>query len=125
MKKMKCLILTICLFLSGCVFFPMGDGGFRVSGVILNKQQQLINECTVSLESEEGRVYWSPRKIESKFETSFTVSPSEETYILNITCPGYQSNRIKVFYGRSVSPSKPATLGELIMVVNNKHNNGN
>lgn len=47
--------------------------------------------------------------------TSFTLSPSRETYTLSVACAGYAPFIKQVRYGPDVGPSKPLDLGAVML----------
>jgi hypothetical protein len=92
------------------------DGGFRVYGVIRSNDGDLLKDCSLQLLDKKNKPFFNQvRAISGLVDTQFTVAPYKADYWLVISCPGYETTKVLVRYGKDTSPSKPLDLKEIVM----------
>ena len=77
------LIISLCVIISGCYLFIIGENVAIVTGEVNGK-------CVLTFEPfglDEPRRYYT-REIEGVFSADFTVSPKAAKYNLYVTCSG-------------------------------------
>ncbi len=77
--------IVLLVFLAGCSPLIIGDGMFRVSGDLSSFGNK---ECEISIKqlSEVEPAGHNARQVSGVFEVDFTVSPSSESYSIEVKC---------------------------------------
>ena len=106
----ECLLLVVCLCIVGC------DGGFRVRGALVARDQSHLSNCTVTLKGPPDALTCCNTTVSpAKIDMHFTVAPSRISYKLVFTCAGFQPVEREFKYGVDASPSKPLELGVITL----------
>ena len=108
------LMAAISFSLYSCYLFGPADGAFRVSGTIVSEAGNPLNNCSLELQDKNGVPTLNgalPTK--SEIEHLFVVAPYQADYWLLLSCPDYETRKIAVSYGKTVSPAKPLDLGRI------------
>lgn len=100
------ILLTACLAAVAC------DGGFRVRGTIVAKDDSPLTNCNIDLKGPpDALICCNGPMTPPKIDTIFTVAPTTMAYKLTLACAGFVPAEYPFKYGVNVSPSKPLELG--------------
>jgi len=94
--------------------FTAGEG-FSVMAELYNSSGKQLNNCTIKLLNQEGKVLVGPENIPGKFHKVFVVTSNKASYLVSILCPGFKTYQTHVTYGEDVTPVTPLRLGEITM----------
>jgi hypothetical protein len=118
MRSVFLMILTIAILpsLCSCYLFSPADGAFKVSGTIVSEVRKPIDNCSLELQDEKGVTTLNGSlRTKSEIKTLFVVAPYKADYWLLLSCPGYDTKKIPLRYGKDASPTKSLELGRIEM----------
>lgn len=105
------MIIVSVVSLNCCSPIMHADSTFQISAQLENEEGKKVDNCLLELRNEKNNVLYEIKRIDGKFTEQLHVAPYEAEYLVVLSCPRYETRKIRVNFGKDVTTTKPLDLG--------------